>query len=440
MKKYAWCLIVLCLPACLPVQAQLKVSSGASVTLSGAVGVTVQDLDVLSEGTVTAGSASFIRLTGSQPKELSAASPLALSTLIVDKAGAGKVTLGQHLEITGGVQLVSGLLELNGYTITLEPGAALSGESASGRITGVAGGYVETTVDLNAPVEINPGNLGAVISSEADMGSTTVRRGHVAQVTGSFAGINRYFDILPENNSGLGATLRFLYLEPELNGTDDAGLVLARSTDHTSWTDESAGTTADPAGNYLEKQGVGQFSRWTAFGEGTLPVRLVYFLGSIRDSGEGDLAWATAFESGFSHFEVQGSPDGKQFSPLGTVSAGVAAAEQVSYRFTDRRRPAGLQYYRLKIADLDGSYAYSPLVSLDYGNNRAVSAYPNPVHAALTLKSGQAVETVEVFDGQGVLLDSISGSALTTVPMAAYPAGIYLIRINSSDLVRVIKE
>jgi hypothetical protein len=47
--------------------------------------------------------------------------------------------------------------------------------------------------------------------------------------------IQRSYLIMPDNNTGLNATLRFYYLDAELNGKNENTLTLWRSTDGIHW-------------------------------------------------------------------------------------------------------------------------------------------------------------------------------------------------------------
>jgi Secretion system C-terminal sorting domain len=135
---------------------------------------------------------------------------------------------------------------------------------------------------------VNPGNLGAVITSAQNLGSTTIRRGHIAasNVVASKPSINRYFDITPTNNTGLNATLRFNYFDAELNGRTEAWLGLWRSNDNgNTWTGAGFGTR-DAVANFVQQTGINSFSRWTlsdndfptgvfdVFADGTTGIKL----------------------------------------------------------------------------------------------------------------------------------------------------------------------
>ena len=62
----------------------------------------------------------------------------------------------------------------------MQPAALLQGEMERSHIIGATGGYVQIIMPLNAPAASNPGNLGATITSNKNLGSTIIRRGHVS--------------------------------------------------------------------------------------------------------------------------------------------------------------------------------------------------------------------------------------------------------------------
>ena len=92
--------------------------------------------------------------------------------------------------------------------------ANIAGESENNRIIGPNGGFVEITQTMNAPSSVNAGNLGVTITSSADLGSVTVRRGHLPQSgTDLISSINRNYSISPANNNNLDVTLRLKYFD-----------------------------------------------------------------------------------------------------------------------------------------------------------------------------------------------------------------------------------
>ncbi|NML67592.1 hypothetical protein HHL22_20520 [Hymenobacter sp. RP-2-7] len=89
-----------------------------------------------------------------------------------------------------------------------------------------------------------------------------------------------------------------------------------------------------------------------------LPVTLLAF--TARAVGHGVLLeWRVASELNAARYEVERSADGRQFAPIGQVTARGATA----YSYPDQASPAAV-YYRLRSVDTDGQAAYSPVVAL----------------------------------------------------------------------------
>lgn len=167
-------------------------------------------------------------------------------------------TLNSGFTVNGNLILESNL-DLNGQAVTLGTTSYLV--EGSGYAHGTSG-TISTTRNLSNIAAQDVALLGARITSTANLGSTTITRGHAQQGGGANVSILRYFDIVPTNNSGLNATLAFNYRDTELNGQNEAGFQLYRSTDAgATWA--SQGGTVNAAGNLVTQTGIGSFSRWT---------------------------------------------------------------------------------------------------------------------------------------------------------------------------------
>ena len=107
-------------------------------------------------------------------------------------------------------------------------------------------------------------NLGAFISSTKNLGNTVIRRGHQSQIIGggNSNSLLRYYDITPVNNIDLNATLRFQYFDAELNGLTENNTVLFKKVNNFSWVNQGF-TTRSAAANYVIKNGIADFYRWT---------------------------------------------------------------------------------------------------------------------------------------------------------------------------------
>lgn len=79
-----------------------------------------------------------------------------------------------------------------------------------------------------------------------------------------------------------------------------------------------------------------------------LPIKLKSFAG-VRNNGLVNLSWKTGDRSIFSHFEIEAG-NGSEFH-----SAGATAQNYFSFESKN-------EYFRLKMVDLDGQFAYSKII------------------------------------------------------------------------------
>jgi hypothetical protein len=91
-------------------------------------------------------------------------------------------------------------------------------------------------------------------------------------------------------------------------------------------------------------------------------ITLNYFKGNKRGS-ENMLNWAVNCTSNQAKFEIQRSGNGISFTSIANITASFNRCLQ-PFDFTDNNPLAGLNYYRIKIIDIDGSVTYSTFVLL----------------------------------------------------------------------------
>ena len=248
-------------------QGLLQATSGATIKTVNNSFIVLDNVHVVNNGSfVQAAGDGTIKFTGNADVNISGSSIAIFDKLNIAKTTSFKVTVQQDVNVVGQVNFTSGLLDLNNSVLNLGTTGLVNGETETSRIFTLGNGYVQVINLLNMPVSANPGNLGAIISSTKNLGSVTIRRGHLAQanVSGTTPGIRRYYDILPAIDNGLKATLRFQYFDAELNGLDESTLELWKQGKKT-WTNEGF-TSRSTVNNYVEKTNIGALSRWTLSG------------------------------------------------------------------------------------------------------------------------------------------------------------------------------
>lgn len=177
-------------------------------------------------------------------------------------------------------------------------------------------------------------------------------------------------------------------------------------------------------------------------GAAPLPVVLTRFSGRREATGN-QLQWETASETDVSHFEVEYSPDGQQFTALSRVAATNSRTAR-TYSFTDARVSVGPAYYRLAVREQDGTVAYSGVVVLQAGVAEArplrVAVAPNPVPGGqplrLELESGTA-QPAELrltdLTGRVLLRQTITlpvGHTTLSLPETRAWRGLYLLTVQ----------
>lgn len=378
--------------------------------------------------------------------------PATVNNLTVNNASG--VTLSDDLSVDGTATITSGDLGLGGNTLSLGTAGTLS-ESAGNTVVG--SGAITATRTLTAPAGVNAAGLGATITSTADLGSTSITRGHVAQTGNSNSGILRYYDIAPTTNTGLDATVVFSYDDSELNGIVETELAPFKSTDGgTTWALVS-GAALDNTLNTVTLTGLDGFSRWTLGSSSTpLPVQLANFTAAAGLRGA-TLTWKTSSEVDNAGFNVERRAVGEvgirntEYAKVGFVAgAGTSTSEHV-YSFTDAPAP-GRYAYRLNQIDRNGGSTYSGEVEVVVGlapKALTLGAYPNPFNPAtvidFTLQQDGAA-TLRVFNllGQEVatlFAGQATAGRLYQVPFDAsrLTSGIYVARLESGSNVAMTR-
>lgn len=180
-----------------------------------------------------------------------------------------------------------------------------------------------------------------------------------------------------------------------------------------------------------------------------MPVTLVSFNAVRQKYSENEngssfvtLSWSTTSEVNSSHFEIEHSPDAKNWKVLGPVTANENSTTLSRYTFTDLFPVQSVNYYRLKMVDKDATYTYSRVVSVQSGESVSqVFVYPNPSSGLIQLSGVDftGVKTIEVSDTNGkVIYKSTAPRAGTPVShewvnLQGYQSGMYILRVNYED-------
>src|SRR5205085_1904526 len=101
----------------------------------------------------------------------------------------------------------------------------------------------------------------------------------------------------------------------------------------------------------------------------TLPLSLVNF-NAKADKRNSLLTWQTSSEQNTDNFIIQHSTDGTNFSDIGLVKAAGNSNSVKAYQFIHEDPKESINFYRLKMVDMDQSYTYSSVAKVEFNFER----------------------------------------------------------------------
>jgi hypothetical protein len=173
-----------------------------------------------------------------------------------------------------------------------------------------------------------------------------------------------------------------------------------------------------------------------------LPVKLIKWEATPSNE-KVKLQWITSSEINASHFIIERSSNGINFSPIATVQAAGNSQANINYSKEDNAPVQGKSYYRLKMTDIDGRSEYSPVRTVLVSAKQIVKLAGNPVQNNLELITSASVAgnknewAVITITGQAIKKGIVS-SGRTVINVSVLPAGNYWLRLNLNGEVQTL--
>lgn len=175
---------------------------------------------------------------------------------------------------------------------------------------------------------------------------------------------------------------------------------------------------------------------------GVVPVKLISFTGKVV-SDKPNLSWTTASEENFDHFEIERSATGADFKTISQVSPKGLNSNGASYTTVDAYPFNGVNFYRLKMVDRDGSFAYSDVIKLVTGKKgmAVTQLFPNPAKDVLYVElqsDKKQVLTAIIFDvtGKQLQVNQVAvgeGINNTTLGLSKLAGGTYILQYKNQQ-------
>ncbi|MGB8192588.1 MAG: T9SS type A sorting domain-containing protein, partial [Chitinophagaceae bacterium] len=156
-----------------------------------------------------------------------------------------------------------------------------------------------------------------------------------------------------------------------------------------------------------------------------LPVKWVYFT-ARQNNKEVELEWATTNEQNAAYYIVERSANNIQFSAIDSLAARGNAGTNV-YRVTDKTKPAGAAYYRIRQADVNHRYEYSKIVRVEGESKNGFSIYPNLIQDAcrVTLPNGIRQTNIQIYNMNGTRVKTVRVQDGQFISLSNLPSGTY---------------
>jgi trimeric autotransporter adhesin len=251
--------------------------------------------------------------------------------------------------------------------------------------------------NIMAEIYANGNILGTVTSSFYTNSSGIVR------MAGGTKYLDRNMTITPQFQPSSTVKIRLYMSKAEFDALDAdplggvtaiTDLKILKNTDPCSSSLSNTTTLITPTfaeahgtGGYVLQGNISSFSSfYFASSNIALPQQLLAFTGSLQSDGT-HLNWESANEVNTSNYILERSTDGADFRQIATVPAKGNSSNSYSYLdFSVGTLMSPVVYYRLKIVDNNGSFAYSKVVSVTFNSSYTVDIYPNPMHEVLKIK------------------------------------------------------
>ena len=169
-----------------------------------------------------------------------------------------------------------------------------------------------------------------------------------------------------------------------------------------------------------------------------VPVSIEFFRGQ-KQPAKNLLQWKASSNAASVTFTIERSGDGIIFSPAGSITAN---AFTQTFSFYDISPNAGINYYRLKMLEDNGSISYSGIISLVSGiKDMQLSIRPNYITggtANLYVQSEKELKAIAVItDASGrIVLEKTmtipAGTGNYPLNVSALPKGIYQVTLRGN--------
>lgn len=173
-----------------------------------------------------------------------------------------------------------------------------------------------------------------------------------------------------------------------------------------------------------------------------LPVELKDFRG-IADNNNTVLTWSTASEINNDGFEVLHSTNGKEFKTVEFITGYGNSTKELKYEYTHRNAPNGINYYKLRQIDLDGTINYSNTISVEINEKANWNVYPTSILNTCTVTLSQSdqptrADIISMSSGKLVKSELLVNN-INKIDLSDITEGYYIVQVHNETTIQRFK-
>jgi Secretion system C-terminal sorting domain len=258
---------------------------------------------------------------------------------------------------------------------------------------------------------------------------------------GLFENRGFYISTQTANSAGMTAAEYFIDTDPGIGNGTPFTIPAGQSFNQNFVLPIPAGT---PNGNHFiairVKNTWGLYAFDTITVSGVVPLTLLSF-DAFKNKNKVDLKWTTTNEINTSHFEIERSSNALDFTKIGSINSANSSGIN-NYSSEDIQPLKGLNFYRLKQVDIDGSFKYSNINKVLFENfGDAITIYPNPAkeYIQFDFASKQKIVLINLFDMQGRLIKTTTLANVLPLKLNVenLSKGNYVVQLSDGEKIAV---
>jgi hypothetical protein len=150
-------------------------------------------------------------------------------------------------------------------------------------------------------------------------------------------------------------------------------------------------------------------------------------------TGAVSINWSTASETNSSYFDVERSSDTKNWALIHRKVAAGESNNNQQYLVVDEDALEGINYYRLKMVDRDGTFEYSQMKSISVAKDKLFYLYPNPTKGILQFSKMVSVKELSIFTLAGIKVFQKVINGSEQVEIGELQSGTYVVELQLTE-------